>query len=180
MKADANGTIRLNTRDWISLLTIAVAIAGIHWMSTARISTQIHDAELRWVERIAEVKNEIEGNIPPPEVRLRLDRIEQRQDTIEEKLEDLMALPGYNPKGHQDLDVVSTATALTVAAGSKVALIQCEGQDVRWRDDGTSPTAAIGMRLYAGAAPFLYTGNLDTIEFIQVGATATMNINYYG
>ena len=91
-----------------------------------------------------------------------------------------MALPGYNPKGHQDLDVLSSATALTVASGAKTALIQCETQDVRWRDDGTSPTTTVGMLLVAGAAPLFYTGNLDALEVIQTTTTATMNINYYG
>jgi hypothetical protein len=59
-----------------------------------------------------------------------------------------------------------------------MALIICEGGAVRFRDDGTNPTAAIGMPLSIGTA-FFYDGDLKKIRFIQQAATATINVLYY-
>jgi hypothetical protein len=82
------------------------------------------------------------------------------------------------PKGYQQIVGMVASTALTVPAGANVALITCEGQAVRWRDDGTAPTAAIGMELQIGPALF-YDGTLSAIRFIQEAATATLNVSYY-
>lgn len=70
------------------------------------------------------------------------------------------------------------ATSLTVPAGSTRALIQCEGQSVRWRDDGTAPTAAVGQLLATGTI-LEYNGPLAAIQFIQTAATATLDVSYY-
>lgn len=102
------------------------------------------------------------------------------------------ARPGPDgPYGYQQITSLVAATALTVpGGGTKVvggsdtpsdvnaALIQAETQSVRWRDDGTNPTAAIGMILAAGES-FLYTGDLNRIKFIEVTASAKLNVSYY-
>jgi hypothetical protein len=49
---------------------------------------------------------------------------------------------------------------------------------VRWRDDGTDPTASVGMPLAAGV-PFAYDGDLTRIRFIQQSASAVLNVSYY-
>jgi hypothetical protein len=49
---------------------------------------------------------------------------------------------------------------------------------VRWRDDGTAPTASVGMPILANGM-LSYDGDLTTIRFIQTAATATINITYY-
>jgi predicted hotdog family 3-hydroxylacyl-ACP dehydratase len=67
-----------------------------------------------------------------------------------------------------------------IPAGAAFVLLQAEGQDVRWRDDGTFPTAAVGMVLTAGDPPFLYDGDLAAIEFIEVSASAKVNAAFYG
>ena len=59
-----------------------------------------------------------------------------------------------------------------------VALIQAEDQNVRWRDDGTDPTASVGMLLEAGK-DMLYTGDLGAIKFIEEAASAKLNVSYY-
>jgi len=59
-----------------------------------------------------------------------------------------------------------------------VAIVVPEGQGVRWRDDGTAPTATVGMPLAAGAT-LVYDGDLTRIRFIQQAATATINVVYY-
>jgi len=81
------------------------------------------------------------------------------------------------PKGYEQI-APSTATGLTVPAGASMALIQSVTQNVRWRDDGTSPTSSVGMRISAGEE-FWYTGDLDAIEFIEEVASAELNVSYY-
>lgn len=80
--------------------------------------------------------------------------------------------------GYQQITSLSASTALTVPQGATMALIVPETQGVRWRDDGTAPTASIGMPVAAGS--FLnYDGNLQNIRFIQQTASATLNVSYY-
>jgi len=82
-------------------------------------------------------------------------------------------------KGYQQITALSSAAALTVPDEARIALIQAESKSVRWRDDGTNPTASVGMVLDAGAA-MLYDGSLSAIRFIETAASAKLNISYYG
>ncbi len=61
---------------------------------------------------------------------------------------------------------------------SVVAVLVAETQDVRWRDDGVDPTAAVGMLLTAGTE-FVYSGTLANIKFIEATASAKLNVSYY-
>lgn len=75
---------------------------------------------------------------------------------------------------------LSSAVALSagsIPAGASVALIQAEGQNIRWRDDGVSPTGTVGFRLLAGESKVF--GNLDALEFIEEAASAKLNVSYY-
>ena len=85
------------------------------------------------------------------------------------------------PKGYQQLTVSSTAVGLTVPAGSKYALLKLNDANLlRWRDDGTDPTASVGMPLPDQADEFFYTGKLARIKFIRSGGTdAVLNCSYY-
>lgn len=82
------------------------------------------------------------------------------------------------PLGYQQITNVATSVGLTVPAGAQRALIQPTGQAVRWRDDGTDPTATVGMRIALNGELF-YDGDLSVIEFIQEAAGAVLNIAYY-
>lgn len=89
-------------------------------------------------------------------------------------------IEGYRaPCGYQQLTSISSATALTVPdSGARFALIQAEAQDVRFRDDGTSPTASVGMLLQANG--FIeYNGNLSAIKFIETTSGGIVNVSYY-
>jgi hypothetical protein len=86
-------------------------------------------------------------------------------------------IPGVS-KGYQQITVLTAAVSLTVPAGATGAMIVADTQAVRWRDDGTAPTAAIGMPLPAGTVLWC-TGNLAVIQFIQEAATAVLNITYF-
>jgi hypothetical protein len=82
------------------------------------------------------------------------------------------------PLGYEKPTPLTSAKALTVPAGATRALLQVEDQKVRWRDDGTDPTNAIGIVIGAGDE-FLYEGDLSAIKFIQETATAELNVAYF-
>ena len=90
--------------------------------------------------------------------------------TVKEKL---------TPLGFQVITSLSSATALTVPAGARLALIQAGVQDVRWRDDGTDPTSSVGMILKTTSEGFWYEGDLSAIKFIETTASATIGVSYY-
>lgn len=81
--------------------------------------------------------------------------------------------------GYQQVTSLSSAASLTVPAFTKLAVIQCESQSVRWRDDGTNPTASVGMILNPGDT-FFYNGNAGAFKAIEVAASAKLNVSYYG
>jgi len=66
------------------------------------------------------------------------------------------------------------------------AMIQCETQAIRWRDDGIAPTASVGQLLPVAAAStqqnsLLYNyGPLWRIKIIEVTGSAVANITFYG
>lgn len=83
------------------------------------------------------------------------------------------------PKGYQQIVNPGTSTALTVPTGSRYAMLNVEGANgVRFRDDGSAPTAAIGMLLTAGTN-YWYTGVLSKVRVIAGGAAGTVNVSYY-
>ncbi len=82
------------------------------------------------------------------------------------------------PLGYVKPTPLTSAKGLTVPAGAQRALLQVEDQKVRWRDDGTSPTIAIGIVIGAGEE-YMYEGDLSAIEFIEETATAKLNVAYF-
>ena len=84
--------------------------------------------------------------------------------------------------GSQEALGVVAATALTPPVGSTIATITVEGQSVRYRCDGTNPTAASGSLLVVTSTqlPFVLAVNpLTACKFIQTAATATLDVEYY-
>jgi hypothetical protein len=82
------------------------------------------------------------------------------------------------PAGYQQITSLSAAAALTVPSGAVLALIQAEDQPVRYRDDGTDPTASVGMVIAEGQT-LVYNGNLATIKLIETTTSAKLNVSYY-
>jgi hypothetical protein len=80
--------------------------------------------------------------------------------------------------GYQQITTLSSAASLTVPAGATLAIIVAEAQAVRWRDDGTAPSATVGMPLAVGAV-LEYDGDLKRIQFFEQAASAKLNISYY-
>lgn len=85
-----------------------------------------------------------------------------------------------NPLGYEQVltATLAAATQLNKPAYTKVAYVQVEGGQVRYRDDGTDPSAAVGMLLVDGAV-LEYAGNLSTLKFITESGTPKLNVSYY-
>ncbi len=86
----------------------------------------------------------------------------------------------YVPVGFQQISAATLAasTPLTVPAGATVAFVNAEAAGVRWRDDGTAPTATIGVILGAGQQ-LIYSGNLTAIQFILQSGSPILDVEYY-
>lgn len=82
------------------------------------------------------------------------------------------------PLGYQQITDLSSAVGLTVPSGATLALIQPETKSVRWRDDGSNPTAAVGLVIEAGAT-LVYNGSLSALKVIETAASGKLNVSYY-
>lgn len=87
------------------------------------------------------------------------------------------------PMGYQQITSLSAATGLTVPTNAQGqyanrAIVVPQTQAVRWRDDGTAPTATVGQPLAVGAE-LSYDGDLTKIKLIEQTASAAINICYY-
>lgn len=77
------------------------------------------------------------------------------------------------------LSTISVGGVVGIPAGTAFVRIVAEAQAVRWRDDGTAPTATIGQPLASGAE-LLYTANgLKNLQFISQTAGAILNCTFY-
>ena len=85
------------------------------------------------------------------------------------------------PCGFQQISAatLASATALTVPGAATYCVIEVDTANVRWRDDGTSPTAAVGVQMYAGAPAIVFPGNMNTVKFILVSGSPVLNVSYY-
>ena len=59
---------------------------------------------------------------------------------------------------------------LMTAAGSSGA--------VRFTDNGTAPSATLGLRLAVGLSPYLYLGNAFNTQFIIEAGNASLDVAY--
>ena len=85
-----------------------------------------------------------------------------------------------NPQGYVQMTTMTVSAGLSsIPASAKRALLTAEVAPVRWRDDGTSPTATSGQLIAVGAPPFKYTGRLNAMQVIQASAGAVLNVSYY-
>lgn len=87
-----------------------------------------------------------------------------------------------NPKGYQQITVSTTAVGLTVPDGATRAVLGIEAQPLRYRTDGTNPTASVGM--LQAASTFVELSGADTLanfKAIRSGGTdSVLNVSYYG
>lgn len=79
--------------------------------------------------------------------------------------------------GYQQISGTVSAN-LTPPPGTTYAVIVCETNAIRWRDDGVLPTATVGMPL-ATSTYLSYDGNFAKFVSIPQTGTAVLNISYY-
>lgn len=78
------------------------------------------------------------------------------------------------------ISVLTSAIALpAIPERINYVMIQAEGKDVRYRDDGVAPTASIGLILYAGDPPSKFVGGVKALKFIESSASAKLNVRFY-
>lgn len=82
------------------------------------------------------------------------------------------------PLGYEQVTLLSSVQELDVPEGARYAIIVPESYGVRWRDDGQDPTASVGMPLVADSI-LEYSGDLSRLKFIEVQASAKLNVSYY-
>jgi len=90
------------------------------------------------------------------------------------------------PLGYQQIanNTLASAQSLTLptpptGAYALYAVIQANGGTLRWRDDGTAPTATVGMLIPSGGE-LCYAGDLTQIQLIDGGSgTPIADISVY-
>lgn len=90
------------------------------------------------------------------------------------------------PKGFRTLTAGSTAVELSdstggIPKGATRAIISVADDAIRWRDDGTAPTATVGIYVAANASIELPSKEaIEAFQAIRVSTDAELNIAYYG
>jgi hypothetical protein len=88
---------------------------------------------------------------------------------------------GLRSLGYIQITNLAASVGLgSIPAGASVVRIIAEAQAVRWRDDGTDPTAAIGMPLAVGVELLYPAAMIGVLEFIEQVAGAKLNVTFYG
>jgi hypothetical protein len=73
----------------------------------------------------------------------------------------------------------ASLTSGGIPVGATMAVIQAETANVRYRDDGASPTSSIGLEIVSGASPILYTGTLSALQFIAASGSPVLDVAFY-
>lgn len=87
------------------------------------------------------------------------------------------------PLGYCQLTSVSSATAISSCSGgiparAAWAVLCVDTAAIRWRDDGTAPTASVGMPVASGQC-FYYSGTFSTLRVIAQTGSPVVNISFY-
>ena len=92
--------------------------------------------------------------------------------------------PGLSMVAYQQLTGVTGLQALPaqpVDHNSVYVIVSVEGGNVRWRADGTSPSASVGSPLYATARQPFTKDVFETLKFFPTdSATVSINLEWYG
>jgi hypothetical protein len=96
----------------------------------------------------------------------------------------LSAVAAHAQAGHasagaeQTLTLTSSAQSLTVPTGSVWATLCLETANARWRDDGTAPTASVGVPLTAGQC-MQYAGPFTRFQIIAQSGSPVLSVSFY-
>ena len=58
-------------------------------------------------------------------------------------------------------------------------MFQTEGDGIRWTDDGTTPTSTLGFKQSAGDPPFFYSGEPQSLKFIEESTSTDIFVCLY-
>lgn len=83
------------------------------------------------------------------------------------------------PLGYVQFAAVSTLQTLTPPAGARCAVFGIETNAIRWRDDGTAPTATVGQPTAVGQPLTICDVSLAAVQFIPQTGSATVDVSYY-
>lgn len=86
------------------------------------------------------------------------------------------------PEGYGQVTVSTTAVSLpSIPAKASYAIVNISDQPVRYRDDGTAPTASVGMPVAATDEIVLVSPKqIEDFLVIRSGGTdAELNVSYY-
>lgn len=75
---------------------------------------------------------------------------------------------------------INAATALNFPVGTQVAIFKPAAQAIRFRDDGTDPTAAVGYPVAVGAEYVYASVSISRLRVIASTAGAVLDVLYYG
>lgn len=88
---------------------------------------------------------------------------------------------GLDALGYTQITNLAAAVGLgTIPAGTETVVLQSETQNVRYRDDGTNPTAAVGMILVTNTLYTFTIAQIARMVVIEAAASAKLNISFYG
>jgi len=87
------------------------------------------------------------------------------------------------PLGYCQLTASGTAALISTCSGGIPnltiwAVICIEIANIRWRDDGTSPTATVGMPLISGTC-LDYSGTMGAFSVIAQSGSPVIDISFY-
>lgn len=87
------------------------------------------------------------------------------------------------PLGYCQLTSVSSSTLVSscssgIPQSAGWAVICVDTAAIRWRDDGTAPTASVGMPVASGQC-FYYSGAFSALSVIAQTGTPVVNISFY-
>lgn len=82
--------------------------------------------------------------------------------------------------GYVQITNLTAATSLTIPQGTRLMTAIPETQAVRWRSDGTDPTATVGYPLAAGVEQQYNAEQLPLLKFIEQVASAKLNVYFWG
>ncbi len=78
------------------------------------------------------------------------------------------------------LSTITVGGVAGIPAGTTLAIITPEAQAVRWRDDSTAPTAAVGYPLAVGSELRYDAAGFRQLQFIAQTAGAVLNVAFFG
>lgn len=86
---------------------------------------------------------------------------------------------GLTALGFQQFTPTTSQALPSIPVGATSFLMECDAQAVRWRDDGTAPTASIGFPLLVGTTMTYKSLPLSRFLVIQQASAAVCNVSYY-